>query len=225
MTKPIIYLDMDGVITDFQTSALEAMLDNVAMDDARMDHAIRTVLYDVDVDDYYTVNFLEQVEKAYGYTDKPLKLREFMTKCVAGAGATFWVGIKLFDASHEIVSAVGEIAKRTGAEFHLLTSPANHIYAVEGKKRWFDLYKDSFTNPPQSIIVDTDKAKYAKPWALLIDDHQANLDAFRKTGCVYKWQSAVSFNDEPEELYSELFGVAIWAAKCEILAKAWNKLS
>lgn len=64
-----------------------------------------------------------------------------------------------------------------GTRFGLLTSPANNLGCIDGKRSWVRSKLGS--QWVKNLIFAQNKALFANPHALLIDDADHNVDAFR----------------------------------------------
>lgn len=150
-----VYLDMDGVLTDFGTPT--AALFGVAWPPA---------------DRQRWGPSLWDMPTTCGCT------RDEWLAAIATAGEAFWEGLPWSDIGKDLLR---ELESRYGCEnVHICTSPLLHsLSSLSGKHKWL------LRNTPQyakSVIYIQDKAKLAKPGTVLIDDYDVNVRQFKEAG-------------------------------------------
>lgn len=87
---------------------------------------------------------------------------------------SFWENIPLYPWAKELVEAL----RATGCKLQFITDAKGITEAEEGKTNW--LIDHGFADIP--VVFTADKHKYAHPNAVLIDDSNANCEAWRKAG-------------------------------------------
>jgi 5'(3')-deoxyribonucleotidase len=86
----------------------------------------------------------------------------------------FWENIPAYPWANELVEAL----RATGCKLRFITNAQGIAEAEEGKTKW--LIAHGFSDIP--VVFTADKHKYAHPNAVLIDDSNANCEAWRKAG-------------------------------------------
>ena len=91
--------------------------------------------------------------------------------------AAFWAGLDVLPDARALV----ELCQQRG-ELYLLTAlpRTNRTEAVEGKLKWVGQHFPQLAN--RTILCVGGKASWATADAVLIDDHDGNVDAFRAAG-------------------------------------------
>lgn len=113
-------------------------------------------------------------EKAYTeLSGKPLKEPgDVDWKLIEKAGVQFWSDMEWMPDGKQLWKALKEF-KPT-----ILSSPSRHDGSRVGKRIW--VRRELGKSVP--LILDTDKYKYAKEGALLIDDTKKQIDKFKAHG-------------------------------------------
>lgn len=154
MPRPLehIFLDMDGVLTDFVSATL--LLHNCA-----------DALQDWPVGERDIAKVLNMSRSQYW-------------SLIDAQGGDFWASLLPFEWFTDLVTLVREFAPVT-----ILTSPSLSPSCLEGKVRWLrehfpkqkgKLFTDYLIGPAKHLV--------AQPRRVLIDDADANVDAFRSAG-------------------------------------------
>lgn len=94
---------------------------------------------------------------------------EFWQRIVA-EGESFWHNLELLPWAEELI----KLAQANG-EICILTSPSQNPKCMDGKRMWL---WDHFGRDFRSYFFGPDKFHGSRPGALLIDDHEHNIDAF-----------------------------------------------
>lgn len=151
--KPIIYLDMDGVCTDFASAGILAN----GRDPAEV----------------FRLWHLSFRGEYHSYTVMGIDMESFW-EAVAAAGEPFWVNLQEYDWYPELLRSLQNIG-----EVVFLTSGSYAPWSLSGKLKW--LHK-RFGRDFQGYVFTAKKHLLAKPAALLIDDYEGNVTAFQNHG-------------------------------------------
>lgn len=97
---------------------------------------------------------------------------------IEAAGPTFWEMLEPYPWLVDLVRAVEE---RFGFQnVYLLTSPGPSVHAPSGKVKWVRTHLPSELHT--RVIISMHKTLIARNGYLLIDDNDANCDAWRNAG-------------------------------------------
>ena len=147
-----IFLDMDGVLTDFVRATLSLR--------GQSDLLLTWPKGERDI------------HKVMG-----ISKTEFW-RIVDNQGADFWAGLPEFAWSKSLVALVREFAPMT-----ILTSPSLSPSCFEGKVRWlYENFPKVDGKRFSDFLIGRPKELLAKPGRILIDDSEANINAFRAAG-------------------------------------------
>lgn len=91
-------------------------------------------------------------------------------------GYEFWRGLQVYEGAKEFVK---ELEMMFGKNICLLTSPSRHHDCVRGKKDWINEHFPQFNN---RVLFGSAKQFCASSRSLLIDDSDANCEAFEEHG-------------------------------------------
>jgi FMN phosphatase YigB (HAD superfamily) len=95
----------------------------------------------------------------------------------APMGSEFWAGLPLYDDGHAAFSLV---ARTVGPEnVALLSSPCETPGCLDGKRAWVAKHLPEFR---KRLFLGGAKHLFAGPGKVFVDDHDANVDAFRAAG-------------------------------------------
>jgi len=147
-----IYLDVDGVLADFAGETLRR--------------------YDFDPADYPRGEY--NMSKVLGVTDDDLwaKLDTF----------EFWNNLPVLESGKHIFRVVYSMAITHGIPFKILTSyPKDRPEPFKTARRVW-LKKHGYFDLVDKVIFNRDKAQFATPTSLLIDDNDRNIKLFRNAG-------------------------------------------
>lgn len=157
-----IFLDVDDVLADFSLAAIR----HIGID---LDH--------VDLDSYYERFGYDIVLSTNYYfpSTEDLTLEEFWARF----DRTFWANLeKTKECDYLILACCKLIGKEN---VFLLTAPIQDPDCVAGKMEWIRKMLPEFWKDRRYLIAPP-KYVCASPNSLLIDDSDANVDAFRKAG-------------------------------------------
>lgn len=92
-------------------------------------------------------------------------------------GFDFWAGLPAYEDGMQLLARAAEMvgADRIG----LLTSPCDTPGCVDGKRDWVARRLPAYR---KRLFVGSAKQLFAGPGKILVDDHDANADAFRAAG-------------------------------------------
>lgn len=148
-----VFIDMDGVLADFNTGAYRA-------------HGRP--------DPYQDLSNLGvwSLEKIWGISP-----REFWDPINAW-GEDFWTGLDVLPGAQELVGMLSTQLYSTGT-IAVLTSPSMHPGCVTGKRKWLT---ERFPKIGKNVVYTGAKHLLAGPNCLLIDDNESNVNEFRYAG-------------------------------------------
>jgi hypothetical protein len=179
-----IYLDQDGVLTNFFEAALHKLNKKYRKDKP--------------------ITVSEYIE--YGNFDMAALFEitnaEFW-QCVEGNDQYFWDSLPAYPWSRNLYDFLRRFAPVT-----ILSSPSDGLYCVWGKVKWLNEKINPAISTGDCVFT---KKKYllANPESLLIDDLQKNCDEFIAAGgnavCVpSNWNTKdLSYNDVIEKILEE----------------------
>ena len=151
--KPTIYLDMDGVCTDFASAGILAN----GRDPAEVFRLWRNSF----------------PGEYHPYTVMGIEMESFW-EAVAADGESFWVNLQEYEWFSELLRSLQNIG-----EVVFLTSGSYAPWSLSGKLKWL---QKRFGRDFQGYVFTARKHLLAKPATILIDDYDANVAAFQKHG-------------------------------------------
>jgi len=165
----VIYLDMDGVMTNFVYAATAAFNSKLAKD-------IGLDLPSVDYDEMLTAWPKGEYDIAPRLDLDTNQLWEL----VARGGVAFWRHMRGYDGWRKFYASLTEIPD---TRVIICTSPGGRGYGatdcVKGKLLWL---QDNLGYEFRDYIFTKHKEQLARPGATLIDDSDSNCDKFIKAG-------------------------------------------
>lgn len=150
-----ILLDLDGVLSDFLTLALQKI--EATRDDGTPPLTPAS----------YAVTGKFNIAEVYGMT-----MEDFWE--TLEKGDQFWCNMKPFPWASHLVSWLETIAPVT-----ICTSPSLHEACPAQKLKWANKHLGLRSN---AMMIGGRKYLMAKPENLLIDDYPKNVDAFKAAG-------------------------------------------
>jgi 5'(3')-deoxyribonucleotidase len=151
--KPIVYLDMDGVLSDFVSGIHHAM----------------GVPYNI-----YQWPYPREWD-FWGNGACPFTLKQANQKCTA----RFWASLPWMEDGQAILNAVLRIVGNV-KNLAVLTKPMKNPESYTGKARWICIHAPMLSH--RLIPTHIDKSEFARPGAILIDDREESVDQFRVAG-------------------------------------------
>lgn len=148
MKTKCIYLDIDGVLTDFVGAVLE--------------------LYGRPESDRNLVRSWDGIPAVVDTNNL------CMWERIAGEGQVWWATLPWTEHGE----AIAEICERAGP-FVLMSTPTREPSCAAGKIEWINQY---FPSSDRRFALTPCKHHFAHPGALLIDDSERNVRAFRENG-------------------------------------------
>ncbi len=115
------------------------------------------------------VDFDLKLKEIFGYL--PTKLDKEQWEIISNSGPKWWVSLKWMPDGKELWNYLKAYKPI------LLTSPSKHKHSRLGKKIW--IFNNIGSTP---FIIDSDKAKYAQPGDILIDDRKENISKWEEAG-------------------------------------------
>jgi len=156
-----IFLDVDGVLADFETAALKLWgLTGVEAQEVKCRGHLQGDNWDM-IPRLSAV--LDQQE--------PMTFQTFWSKIVA-EGPSFWTRLLITTWSYALLEAVETFV---GVEWYLATSPSNCSIAAQGKVRWIEAVLGRTFN---RYYLCSHKHNLASPGSVLIDDSLKNVKDF-----------------------------------------------
>lgn len=157
MNIEAVYLDMDGVLSDFVTSSIEAL--GFSPDE---------ILKKVKPGDY------DGIYQALGMDEDAFWFKIGRLPGGEAPGSGLWESMKPYPWRNEVL----EIARNAGPTW-ILTSPSRAAGSSYGKVRWLQRWLgESF----RDYILAPRKWNLARPGTLLIDDSDGNVRKWRRNG-------------------------------------------
>jgi 5'(3')-deoxyribonucleotidase len=151
--KPTIYLDMDGVCTDFVSAGIMANGRDPA-----------------EVFRLWSESFPGEY---HPYTVMGIDVDSFW-EAVAAEGEAFWANLQEYEWYPDLLPALQDIG-----DVVFLTSGAYVPSCLSGKLKWLQM---RFGRDFQGYVMTARKHLLAKPGTILIDDYEANVLAFQNHG-------------------------------------------
>lgn len=153
MEKPKILLDMDGVLSDFFTSAVKNLNQATGKN--------------ITIPEYVSYNTFD-MEKIWG-----ISVEDFWK--FADNSETFWEDISPYPWYKEIYSYLTNFGEVT-----LATSPAPHnVSCATQKAKWVKKYLGLDNH---SMMIGSRKYLMANPNTILVDDYHKNIEKFSNAG-------------------------------------------
>lgn len=158
-----VYLDMDGVVTDFHTAyaKLYNLQYNYNSPAERDINGVRVLK-----NDYYHLQRMSctSFDLSVFHIDKE--------------GPDWWAFIQFTPWGHQLMNM---ICANAGYKYDLilLSCPATFHWSAHGKYHWCIR---NFPDVPYISCKARYKYKLANPYSILIDDSQSNVEAFREAG-------------------------------------------
>ena len=151
--EPTIYLDMDGVCTDFASAGIRANRRDPTQVLATWDQSFRGEFLP------YKVMALD---------------RDAYWEAIARQGESFWINLQEYEWYPKLVCSLLEIA-----DVVFLTSGTYAPGSLSGRLIWL---QHRFGNDFQGYVFTAKKYLLANPWSILIDDYELNVTEFRQHG-------------------------------------------
>jgi 5'(3')-deoxyribonucleotidase len=158
--KPVIYVDVDGVLVDFVGHTYREVF---GLDENQAHKAMLTT----DGWDRMPAVLTEHLGTQVTDTD--------LWRRIASYGAAFWEDIPWLPWGEMVMEMVEEI----NIPSMLLTTPTHYPESAAGKLQWIDKAAPSFS---RSYALCPCKHLVARPNALLIDDSEKNVHEFEEHG-------------------------------------------
>jgi len=156
-TKPKIFVDLDGVITDFVMPAM-------AFHEA-----------EIEGEQFYPIGFGWDVLGATNLVRQNRGLEAISaTTFWDGLGYEFWRSLRCYPLAPQFLQVLESVG-----DVYFATSPTLSSECVAGK---FDWIKSNFRHMIRKFFIGADKSVFAGPGAILIDDRDKNVDEFREAG-------------------------------------------
>lgn len=173
-SRPLIYLDMDGVCCDFVTASIR--INGFDPDTVIADWATQ-----------YKGEF-------YTYKVLGIELDTFWDRIGTG-GTAFWRELDAypwFESMYEELNRLGRVV--------FLSSPTRNPSCLAGKLQWL---QDRFGKTFKEFIFTTNKDLLAHSGAALIDDYETNIQKFRErdgNGILFPrvWNANHAFETSPD---------------------------
>jgi len=182
-----IYLDLDGVLADFEAGykkASRGRFDRGSPDGSRSE------------DGFHMEAAAAMAMVGAGTMAVPTT--DAFWKVVLDA-KDFWLNLPVMEGAQELWQA----CLRTGAPVEILSAPSSRDTerAIEQKKEWFG--KHFCPNTKMNFRKAREKAEFATPNAVLIDDYHPNIVAWALSGGMaihhLKVEQSISFLEEIAE--------------------------
>jgi 5'(3')-deoxyribonucleotidase len=151
--KPTIYLDMDGVCTDFASAGIIANGRNPS-----------------EVFRLWHKSFRGEY---HAYKVMGIDMESFW-EAVTAEGEAFWVNLQEYAWYSELLGSLQNFG-----EVLFLTSGSYAPRSLSGKLQWLQI---RFGKDFRGYVMTARKHLLAKPGTILIDDYEANVLAFQKHG-------------------------------------------
>lgn len=94
-------------------------------------------------------------------------------------GRDFWASLDPLPDGMELFRNVEAYCERYGHSLGLLSSPCNTAGCCDGKRDWVERHLPAYR---KRTFLGSDKTVFASRGIVLLDDHDANVDAFRARG-------------------------------------------
>ena len=156
MSKPIVYLDMDGVLVDFVGGA----------------HKELGIPYDADNYPHPKGKY-EMFPDLIAATNGRHTLDSFISSCYT---IRLWEDLKWDRHGSNVL----EIVESYSDEVYLTSLPMKDPVAWLGKLRWIEKHLPQYLN--KVILMTAHKQLLAKPNTILLDDSDKNVDQFTAAG-------------------------------------------
>jgi 5'(3')-deoxyribonucleotidase len=151
--EPVIYLDMDGVCTDFTSASIRAN-----------GHIPSEVLgrWERDFSGSYHVHQMLSID------------REAYWQAIARQGEVFWSDLEEYPWFSQLYGSLREIAPVI-----FLSASTRSPWCLSGKLKWL---QQRFGVAYRDFIFTPHKQQLAHPSAMLIDDLDVNVESFSQAG-------------------------------------------
>ena len=151
--EPVIYLDLDGVCTDFVSAGALANGQTPA-------------------------EVLGKWEREFEGEFRPYVVmgvaREEYWQAIDDAGEAFWIGLQQYPWFTELYQALSDLAQVV-----FLSSATRAPSSLSGKLKWLQA---RFGRKFRDYIFTAHKQQLASPSALLVDDYERNVEGFLEAG-------------------------------------------
>jgi 5'(3')-deoxyribonucleotidase len=151
--KAIIYVDMDGVCTNFASAGIQANGRDPTQVLATWNQRFRG--------EFLPYKVMEMDRDAYW-------------GAIAQQGESFWINLQEYEWYPKLICSLREIG-----EVVFLTSGTYAPSSLSGKLRWL---QHRFGPDFQGYVFTAKKYLLAHPWSILIDDYELNVTEFRQYG-------------------------------------------
>lgn len=173
--KTKVFLDMDGVLTDFTRGWTDIL---------GLPYAYSPYPFEIGVWDYFP-----ELLREYNVTFE--RVDDVCTH-------DFWANLPWMHDGRDILEAV--LSRFDYENVYLLTSPMPNLGSPSGKWEWVERNIPSLKE--QVIITNASKGLFAGPDRVLIDDKNENVQEFHRAGgegifCPRPWNAANMFDTIP----------------------------
>lgn len=151
--KMKVFLDLDGVITDFMSAACAVH----NRPNPYLENSQHKGIF--------------EMEKVWGIT-----LEEFWEP-IDKDGGYFWSNLKFMPDALNLLHQVEKIAGQEN--IYILTSPSNHYICSASKHDWIATHLPQYR---RQFFIGSAKYFFAGENAILIDDYDKNVNSFREHG-------------------------------------------
>lgn len=134
---------------------------------------IRTIYLDMDD---VIVDFRKGCEKYDAIEGKKVDW-----KIIHSLGKDFWAELEWFKDGEQFYNWLADFCKKNKIDLCILSS-VGYQDGIDGKQVWLDNHTAVPKNNRYIVRIGRDKAKFAEPDALLIDDFGKNIEAFVMAG-------------------------------------------
>lgn len=159
--KPVVLLDMDGVIADFFTAVCELYGQDLKEYKAKMPW------------EYAVHKWISEIANP----EKPYTLTYKHTAKSIDSESGFWYKIPKYPWTNQLASMLFSI----DFDIYICSSPSIHKRACDEKLMWLNFHTPHFTIN-HSFVFTNHKYLLAKPHHILIDDSDEVVDKFRAHG-------------------------------------------
>jgi 5'(3')-deoxyribonucleotidase len=171
-----VYCDMDGVLVDFEYSAIDKINETLKDPTHTLTHLSEIVIQELGRD-YIILTDLKKGK----YLSSSIAVRNLMQPLLED-DEEWWANLPFLEEGKKIWSIISKLEPKP----IILTSPMNQNEkkgSIEGKKRWIKTNLELSTNV--EVIFSHDKYEYAVKdgkAAILIDDFEKNIRLFKQHG-------------------------------------------
>lgn len=178
----IIYLDLDGVCTNFIKSCIEAN---------QLDYYSTIEIWKRDYPGVFSASKVFNIDNNtfWGNIEK--------------LGEGFWTEMEPYPWFKELYNKLSEYGK-----VYFLTSPSQCPYSLSGKLKWL---QKQFNRNFKDYIITPNKELLANSNSLLIDDFPKNIESFKNAGgkgilFPQFWNSTIDIEDKISYVLNRLKG-------------------